>query len=474
MPVPDEIRDIEDEIDAEVASMPLWKHRRAAVLEGLMGIYRDGIEVTFVRAMEAEAFGTEVDVQAETMHEDRLRNGAFWAMKWSAKFCSDDGRDGPICPNELLDAILVGQSYDVLVDVLKYGEMDLMTLSANRESREIVCFEGENLTGFDAEIVEHQQAVGPTRAQTSLTADSDHITSKWCAGDYRRVVRHLAECAESQENQIVMRLDVETTLGGGEISVPQPTIVWLDRPSDPPDVHVFDSLTMPSKMCDLFMWRARALLETPIANCGGRFCALSSDLKAIAFIDDYMLRLAAREDKKQYSRVSGLRESRMVEACRRAFEGSDGGWTIRSSVALTDPPQEADVVAARSGDTLVIELKSTLRPEALWEVYKRNEDIVNGLCQAESLVRRGVGHRGLVITDGYRGDYACWEEALRRDVAIGTLGELEDLARDPTRAIRGMKTKAGVPTGEHGRRRFPDRKFDLFGWTLRLVDAGRE
>ena len=146
--------------------------------------------------------------------------------------------------------------------------------------------------------------------------------------------------------------------------------------------------------------------------------------------------LAAREDEEQYNQVSGLREDRMINACLTAFAESKGGWRVDSSVALTDPPQEADIVAARSGDTLVIELKSTLRPETVWEVYKRNQDILNGLRQAESLVRRGVGDRGLVITDGYRGDYMCWKEALRQNVAIGTLGELEDLARDPNRAFR--------------------------------------
>ena len=64
-----------------------------------------------------------------------------------------------------------------------------------------------------------------------------------------------------------------------------------------------------------------------------------------------------------------------------------------------------DIVASRSGEILVIELKSTLRPEAPWEVYKRNQDILKGLGQAQALVRRGIGNRGLVITDGYRGDY---------------------------------------------------------------------
>ena len=181
--------------------------------------------------------------------------------------------------------------------------------------------------------------------------------------------------------------------------------------------------------------------------------------------------LAVREDEKQYSHVSGLREDRMISACLTAFAESNGRWRINSSVVLTDPLQEADIVAARSGDTLVIELKSTLRPETVWEVYKRNQDILNGLCQAESLVRRGVGDRGLVITDGYRGDFMCWKEALRRDVAIGTLEELEDLARDPNRAIRTMMTRTGVPTGKHGGRRLPDRNVDIFGWTLWLVQT---
>ena len=80
----------------------------------------------------------------------------------------------------------------------------------------------------------------------------------------------------------------------------------------------------------------------------------------------------------------------------------------------------------------------------------------------------------MVITDGYRGDYMCWKEAPRQNVVIGTLGELEDLARDPNRAFPTMMTKAGVPAGEHGGRRLPDRNVDIFGWTLRLVDATRD
>ena len=44
--------------------MPLWKHGRAAVLEGLMGTYRDGIELTFVKALKGEVLGSADDVQS--------------------------------------------------------------------------------------------------------------------------------------------------------------------------------------------------------------------------------------------------------------------------------------------------------------------------------------------------------------------------------------------------------------------------
>ena len=374
-------------------------------------------------------------------------------------------------------SILLGQPYDALVDALKYAEKDLVTLSVNREPKEITCYEGKDLTGFDADIVDHQQSLlGATHIHARLTADSDLLNSNWCAGDYRRVVRRLAEYVSSQENTILVNPEVLASLGKREVpAITQPTLVWVERPEDAPDVHVFDSLTMPSELTTQFMWGARSLLETPVVKVAEhRFCALSSDLKAIACVDDYMLRLAARLDEKQYSRVSGLREDRMIDTCRVAFGGDNKPWEVRSRVRLTDPPQEADIIASRSGESLVIELKSTLRPETLREVYNRNSDVLEGLSQVESLVQRGVANRGLLITDGYRGDYRCWEDALRRDITIGTLLELEDLARDPNGAIRLMRQRAGVNTGKQTTQRLPDREADLLGWKLRLIDATAE
>ena len=313
MPVSNKMRDVEAEIDAELQSLPLWKRGCAPVLEDLMGVYRDSIELTFVKALDAELFEDADAFQTAIVHEDRLRNGALWALKWATEFCPESGPDGPISPKDLVDTIRLGSIYDVLVDALKYAEKDLVTLCVNRESKEIICYEGEDLTGFDAEIVEHQQAFGPAHVHVALTEDSDQLTSNWCAGDYRRVVRQLAEYASTQEKLIVIDPKFAASLKGHH-GIAQPTLVWLDRPKHEPDADVFDSLTLPSQMSTQFMWRARSLLETPIVEVAGRFCALSSDLKAISLIDDYMLRLAARIDENQYSKVSGLREGDVPEA----------------------------------------------------------------------------------------------------------------------------------------------------------------
>ena len=437
-----------------------------------MKAYTDCVESVHVQALDARLFEHADAFQAALGIEDRVRDGALWSLKWAIKYCPEDGSNDAISQEELTKTILLGRSYDMFVDCLNFAKKDLCALSANRESKEIICYEGNDLTGFDADIVEYQQRVlGPTHSHVSLTEDSDRLTSDWSAGDYRRVVRRLARYASDQESQIVINPEYAEVLGLEDVSVPQPTLVWLDRPEAEPDSHVFDSLTLPSEMSKRFMWRLRSPLDTPIVDIAGRFCALSSNLKAISCIDDSMLRLAAWVDDNQYSKVSGLREDRMVDICKTEFEGNNQPWKVESRFKLTDPEQEVDILAQRLSDSVVIELKSTLRPVALHEVDNRNRDVLKGLSQAESLVGRGVAKRGLVITDGYRGDYSCWEKALKCDVTIGTLSDLADVARDPNAAIQLMRKRAGVPTNRHAARRLPDREADLLDWKLRLIDA---
>ena len=392
-------------------------------------------------------------------------------MKWTIEFSTEDGSDGPLKPEELREIIHLGEAYDVFVDALKIAEKGDFTITVSQNSKVITCYEGADITGFDSDIVTHQQLSGPINTQVSLTRNSDQLTSKWKAGDYRRVTRRLARIASDIEGEIGVRPEYREALGMQNVSIPKPTLVTIKRPRYKPDKHVFDSLTIPSEFSKAFKWNARSFLETPIVRIASQYYALSSDLKAIANFDDYMLRLAVREDRDQYNLVSGQREERMIEECKAAFQKSTDSWNFRSKVELDRPKQEIDVLASRNGDAIALELKSTLRPESLWEVHKRNEDIICGLSQIESIVDRGIARTGILITDGYRGDYRCWGEAIRRDITIGTLHEIEELAQDPDNAVQLLKEKAGVKSNGQSEQRLPDRETEILGWKLRLVDS---
>jgi hypothetical protein len=118
-----------------------------------------------------------------------------------------------------------------------------------------------------------------------------------------------------------------------------------------------------------------------------------------------MLRVAMRVDSDQYAKASGLRADRMINRCKEALEQHVRPWSIMSCAHYRNPQQEADILAIRDADSsIVLELKSTLRPETPWEVSKRNEVIISGARQAKALVDRGVAQRGYLLTDGYRGD----------------------------------------------------------------------
>lgn len=424
-----------------------------------------------LRAFDSQLFegGSGVLPTLQTALTSRI--GVLWALKWTMEFSTEEGSDGPIEPKELREIIQIGVVYDVLVDALKLAKVAEITIEVSQNSKEIVCYEGADVTGFDSDIVTHQQLHGLLSTQVSLTSNRDQLTSKWKAGDYRRVTRKLARYAIENEGKMDLKPETKEELGIENDPVSKPTLVKLKRPRYKPDKYVFDSLTLPTEFSASFKWNARSFLETPIVRIDCQYYALSSYLKVISEYDDYMLRLAAREDPVQYNLVSGLREDRMIDKCKLAFGEQADSWVIRRKVELENPEQEVDMIAERHDASLAIELKSTLRPETLWEVYKRNQDIKKGVSQIESIIERGVARTGLVITDVYRGDFRCWGEALRSDVTIGTLHEIEELAQDPENAVQLMKEKAGVNTDGRSGQRLPDRNAEILGWTLRLVDS---
>jgi len=470
--VSDRVREIEREIDTSIRQLPTWQASRAEVLRDLMRTYQDAIQFVFIEALDAKIFDSSPDdIGAVIGQENRLRAGSFWALKWASEYCPAISETTNRSPEELTDLLFLGATYETFVDALKYAQHSLITIRIDEAARTIVFYEGGPTTAFDAHIVHHQRITTPMIPHVSLTENSDQLTSRWTAGDYRRVTKRLADHATHKENTIVVDPAILAQIGKPNISIPQPTLVWFDRPADVPDCYVFDDLLLPRIIDADLKWRLVSLLDTPIVQVGDQFCTLSSDIKTIAAIDDYMLRLAARVDPDQYSKASTLREGRIISICRDALEQCVRPWSVTTHVLYKDPPQEVDVLASRNAKTLILQLKSTLRPETPWEVFKRNEGIIEGVKHTMRLVDRGVANQGFVVTDGYRGDYECWTGALAFEIPIATLYDIEEIASDPVAAAAEVKSHVGItasaPEPLPG---VPDREGDLMGWTLRFVD----
>ncbi|MBN1906279.1 MAG: hypothetical protein JW927_14405 [Deltaproteobacteria bacterium] len=475
MSVSNRIREVEREIDANICQLRTWQGPRTEVLSDLMHTYRDAIELAFLKALHAETFapfdGFSEEFGAALGEENRLRAGSLWAIKWASEYCPESAASTKRTPKELVELLFLGATYETFVDALKYAQHNLITIKVDETLRAITFYEGGPLTAFDGQIVQHQRLTSPIIPHVSLTEDSDQLTSRWTAGDYRRVTKRIAAHAANEENTILVDPNFLTKIGKSKISIPQPTLVWLKRPNSAPDCYVFDDLVLPA-FDDVSKWKLVSLLDTPIIQIGDRFCALSSDVKTIASIDDYMLRLAALVDSDQYSKVSTLREARMIKICRDTLKKCIPPWFVDEHVIYKDPLQEVDVLASRGANSLILQLKSTLRPETPWEVYKRNEDIIKGIKHTQRLLDRGVGNQGFVLTDGYWGDYACWSEALLSNIPIATLYDVESIAADPILAVSEMKNRIGIVyPADESLLTIPDREGELMGWTLRFIDS---
>jgi hypothetical protein len=90
MSVSTRVREVEKEIDAEIRALKIWRRSKASVLGDLMRTYRDVIELIFLKLdflkLHSEALETtSADVTALLMHENRIRAGTLWALKWACE-----------------------------------------------------------------------------------------------------------------------------------------------------------------------------------------------------------------------------------------------------------------------------------------------------------------------------------------------------------------------------------------------------
>lgn len=466
MPVSSEVRVLERDIDRSIAAFPIWKTSRQRLLRALLDYYRDAIEVMFLNSAGALQVSRSDAFTAALFFERDLHAGMLQALKWTMEL-ADEASDATVPPaDEIMKLVDVARDYEVWVDILKTAAHDHVHIALDTERQTVTVYEGGDRTGFDRQLVSFQQRTLPLRHQVPFVAPSDQVTSKWKVRDFRQLVESLASMATEQQSEtIVFRF------GGKETPLfRRPAIVEVPKQKDKSLQAVVDDLTLtPSKVAGEGKWKLTTWLDVPIVMVGSLRFVASNLIQALAGPagNDCMLRLANRADPQQYSRVSELRHGRMIKSCSSSLRG----WNVRIRMKWHNPSKEVDIYATRKEKRLVLQLKSTLRPETPWEVSKRNQDLIDGVEHtAEVLKRFPAGTVGIVMTDGYRGDYQTWQVALSRGVGIGTVEDIEDIAKDPGKALNVLKSRSGFATNSRGGP-VEDREFELMGWKFRLVDA---
>ena len=76
---------------------------------------------------------------------------------------------------------------------------------------------------------------------------------------------------------------------------------------------------------------------------------------------------------------------------------------------------------------------------------------------------------GFVISNGYRGDYATWDGAIRRNVMIGTIEDIREIAAPPIKMIEVLRSRAGFKQKPSDAPIPRPSRFRLGSWNIELT-----
>lgn len=365
--VPNDVRQAERLIDEAIRGMAIWTSDRDALVRALLDVYRDSIEMLFLetgrqKLLAGHLENSEANLSPVLQMESRLHLGMFWALKWALAW-SPVGGTPPPQPPHLLELIWTGATYQVFVDALWMHKHGWGRIAADLCSNKITVFEGGDRTGRDRDLAEHLHGTLALQRHDSFTEDDDQLTSGWTAGEYRALGNSLLRACEEacSESVVVTITDPPTEL------FKRPVV--LEVPSGLVDEHadlVADLALTPEKLsAPHSLWKYNNWFDTPLVQVDGRYLCPSNILQAVfePGVDEHMLRVASFLDPLQYSRVSQARELRMTRYCVEHLEAI--GWSCTAPHPLFNPPADVDLHAIRADREMILELKSTIRPESL-------------------------------------------------------------------------------------------------------------
>jgi hypothetical protein len=141
MPVSDEMRRVEREIDERLSQLPLWRSAREDVLKATLDYYRDAHEVILIETSLAITSGSEQDFFILNQQLQRFQAGFFQVLKWALTLCPE--RSEEIFFHEMIhEAQDLGSKYEALVDSLRLANNDLVEIVVDKNARQVTVYEG--------------------------------------------------------------------------------------------------------------------------------------------------------------------------------------------------------------------------------------------------------------------------------------------------------------------------------------------
>jgi hypothetical protein len=202
--VSERVRAAESDIDDRIRRLPVWKGRKTAILRRLMNVWRNGLELAYMRFGHAAMFQNNDSFEVAVAIEQHTSVGVFWCVKWAFEYAQTSSRWKPTDEQLIELTISEGVGYQALVDSLKFATVGGVEIEVDVDSRIVTVYEGGNVSGYDHAIVARDHKSLLFHKQSPLVEDSDQLTRRWTAGEYREYWRWLRTIAETAETETVV------------------------------------------------------------------------------------------------------------------------------------------------------------------------------------------------------------------------------------------------------------------------------
>jgi len=145
--VSQQVRSAEAEIDANIRRLPIWKCSKTLLVKQLMDLWRDGLELAYMKAAHGATFQMRQSLEEAKVLEHKANTGVFWCLKWALEYGSDSAVAAPTIDQIVATVTEVGSPYQILVDALKLATAGGNEIDIDTNERTIIVYEGGNVTG---------------------------------------------------------------------------------------------------------------------------------------------------------------------------------------------------------------------------------------------------------------------------------------------------------------------------------------